>query len=209
MRKAGPRPSWALTNKKCLVILTILSVASATSGQGLIPQGGLFGPIRNLFSGGWRNGPDEKVSIVHEPEVDGRNNRGIFGQLYSLFSTSVDLASKIQKTRDRNGDSVTQKSDKKKLSETKIDRKSDTVSRTSLSTTTVTTTTTKSVTRVANASVTTSGNGSVIIGGNGTSFEEKGIFDDIANGITSFFDSGGPSVDSGSENLGIVPNHCW
>ena len=104
---------------------------------------------------------------------------------------------------------MTQKSDKKKLSETKIDRKSDTVSRTSLSTTTVTTTTTKSVTRVANASVTTSGNGSVIIGGNGTSFEEKGIFDDIANGITSFFDSGGPSVDSGSENLGIVPNHCW
>jgi hypothetical protein len=39
--------------------------------------------------------------------------------------------------------------------------------------------------------------------------EEKGIFDDIANGISSFFDTGGPSVDAGSENLGIVPNHCW
>ena len=208
MRKPAIRPSWALSNKKCLVIVTILAVACVTSGQEGIPQGGLFGPIRNLFSGGWKSGPEQKVST--ETEADGRNNRGLFGQIYSLFSTSVDLASKIQKTRERNGDSVTQKSDRKKLSETKIDRKSDTVLSSSLSTTRVTTTTIKSVTRVTNGSITIGGNGSVAtVGGNSTLSEEKGIFDDIANGITSFFDAGGPSVDSGSENLGIVPNHCW
>jgi hypothetical protein len=38
----------------------------------------------------------------------------------------------------------------------------------------------------------------------------KGIFDDIANSITSLFDTGGPAVDgAGAESLGIVPDHCW
>ena len=35
----------------------------------------------------------------------------------------------------------------------------------------------------------------------------KGVFDDIANGISSLFGGAGPAVDSGPVNL--VPNNCW
>ena len=37
----------------------------------------------------------------------------------------------------------------------------------------------------------------------------KGVFDDIANGITSLFGGAGPAVDSGPENVNLVPNNCW
>ena len=37
----------------------------------------------------------------------------------------------------------------------------------------------------------------------------KGVFDDIANGISSFFGGAGPAVDSGPEGLNLVPNNCW
>jgi hypothetical protein len=83
---------------------------------------------------------------------------------------------------------------------TKIESSEKVTTTTTIATTKVTTTTTAAITTVKAGTT---------IGGNGTSAEDKGIFDDIANGISSFFDSGGPSVDSGTENLGIVPNHCW
>ena len=37
----------------------------------------------------------------------------------------------------------------------------------------------------------------------------KGVFDDIANGITSLFGGAGPAVDSGPEAVNLVPNNCW
>jgi len=37
----------------------------------------------------------------------------------------------------------------------------------------------------------------------------KGVFDDIANGISSIFGGAGPAVDSGPEGLNLVPNNCW
>ena len=37
----------------------------------------------------------------------------------------------------------------------------------------------------------------------------KGVFDDIANGISSLFGGAGPAVDSGPEALNLVPNNCW
>ena len=37
----------------------------------------------------------------------------------------------------------------------------------------------------------------------------KGVFDDIANGITSLFGGAGPAVDAGPENVNLVPNNCW
>ena len=191
---------------KCFVIVVVLlsSVFSAAAQEERqIPSGGLFGPIRNLFSGGIGNLPEPVAD--RSTDEDGRNTRGLFGQLYNLFSTSVDLAAKIQKTREK----VAQPN-RKNDAETgpKADRKSDkAVSETSITTTT--TTTTSTTTSTVRPLLTVGSNSTKIIGDNSTSLQEKGIFDDIANGITSFFDSGGPSVDSGSENLGIVPNHCW
>ena len=87
-----------------------------------------------------------------------------------------------------------------------------TVSITTVKTTTTTTTTTTTLTSLAavkQPTPVTEVTNSTKVFINGTWVEEKGIFDDIASGISSFFDSGGPSVDSGGENLGIVPNHCW
>jgi len=37
----------------------------------------------------------------------------------------------------------------------------------------------------------------------------KGVFDDIANGISSLFGGAGPAVDSGPEAVNLVPNNCW
>jgi hypothetical protein len=37
----------------------------------------------------------------------------------------------------------------------------------------------------------------------------KGVFDDIANGISSLFGGAGPAVDSGPEGVNLVPNNCW
>lgn len=39
--------------------------------------------------------------------------------------------------------------------------------------------------------------------------EPKGVFDDIANGISSLFGGAGPAVDSGPEGVNLVPNNCW
>ena len=183
-----------------VVLLSFVVTASAQDVGRQIPPGGLFAPIRNLFSGRIENDPEPVAERT--TDEDGRNTRGLFGQLYNLFSTSVDLAAKIQKSREKVAQ-PNRRNDGETGSKAEI--KSDkVVFETSTKTTTTTTTTT-----TVRPRTTIGTNSTLIIGGNGTSLEEKGIFDDIANGINSFFDSGGPSVDSGSENLGIVPNHCW
>ena len=166
----------------------------------VFPSGGIFAPIRNLFFGHQvEQPPAERLassSSLQGDDVedggvdDGRNNRGIFGQIYNLFSSGVDLAAKIQKSREKNLD-TNRRSDATTATNEKKDRKTDKSSSSNKN---------NNVIQVTNST-------KVFI--NGTWVEEKGIFDDIASGISSFFDSGGPSVDSGGENLGIVPNHCW
>ena len=213
MCKDGHLPGWAFKNWNqaavvaIVVTLAVVGVVAANedeTGRQLIPEGGLFGPIRNLFSGGRQNNPKlltaERKTVLEE---DSRNNRGLFGQLYNLFSTSVDLAAKIQETREKTLDRPARRNDKGTTNLTSI-KSSEKITTTTKATTKATATTTAAAAKpTVKVSTTTT------IGGNGTSPEDKGIFDDIANGITSFFDSGGPSVDSGTENLGIVPNHCW
>ncbi len=134
------------------------------------------------------------VEVVN-PEDEPRGTRGIFGQIYSLFSSSVDLAAKIQKSREKNilseRNDIVKQSGKVRFEDT------NEVNKLIPTTTTTTTPSTTEWTSLVNGSYT-----------NSSSSEEKGIFDDIANGINSFFDSGGPAIDTG-ENLGIVPNHCW
>lgn len=46
---------------------------------------------------------------------------------------------------------------------------------------------------------------------NATMLESKGVFDDIANGISSLFGGAGPAVDSGPAPgaVNLVPNNCW
>ena len=39
--------------------------------------------------------------------------------------------------------------------------------------------------------------------------QPKGVFDDIANGISSLFGGAGPAVDSGPSGVNLVPNNCW
>jgi len=39
--------------------------------------------------------------------------------------------------------------------------------------------------------------------------QPKGVFDDIANGISSLFGGAGPAVDSGPTGVNLVPNNCW
>jgi Trypsin len=186
-----------------------------------IAPGGLFGPIRNLFSGGltnsdWSSPRIDQTAAPVEASDDGRNNRGLFGQLYNLFSTGVDLAAKIHQSREKNleenrrisGD-ATVKSDRKTDKDTIQNINAiPTTAATTVATTAVSTTTTAAASLVTPTSQVVAKNSTKVLA-NGTLVEEKGIFDDIANGITSFFDSGGPSVDTGSDNLGIVPNHCW
>jgi len=111
MCKDGHLPGWAFKNWNLAIVtivvtLAVVGVVAANddaTGRQFIPENGLFGPIRNLFSSGRQNNPklltaDRKVIS----EDDSRDNRGLFGQLYNLFSTSVDLAAKIQETREKN-----------------------------------------------------------------------------------------------------------
>ena len=44
---------------------------------------------------------------------------------------------------------------------------------------------------------------------NDTLLQPKGVFDDIANGISSLFGGAGPAVDSGPSGVNLVPNNCW
>lgn len=220
MCKDGQLPGWAFKNwSQVIVVVIVVTLALVgpvaanedETGRQFIPEGGLFGPIRNLFSGSRENNP-KILTAERKAEENSRNNRGIFGQLYNLFSTSVDLAVKIQETREktlerpvrRNDKGATNLSDKGATSLNSVKSEKATTTTTTTTKATTTTTTTKTTTVTAKPILRNS-----TIGGNSTSAEDKGIFDDIANGITSFFDSGGPSVDAGTENLGIVPNHCW
>jgi len=200
----------------------VVVLTSSNGHFSLIPEGGLFTPIKNLFNKQVQGKAKLKIhffffnlcgKVYFSTDIpmierrtfdeESRGTRGIFGQIYTLFSTSVDLASKIQKAREKSyssdrNDVVIPTSNVRFEAENNVES--------SRSTKTVGTTTTPTPVRsdliVDKSSFV---NGSTI---NMTSLEEKGIFDDIANGINSFFDSGGPAIDTG-ENLGIVPNHCW
>lgn len=201
MSKDGQMPKRA--SRYILIFVILLATSSysrADEGQERSNhQGGLFTPILNLFSTKGDSRAAERRIVSDEGRHDrhDRHDGGLFGQIYNLFSTSVDLAAKIQKTRERNfaaerNDSPTSSNDNA-VKSVRNDEK------TKSSTTTIVTTQAPPVT--VNSFVSNSTNE--------TSLEEKGIFDDIASGISNLFDSGGPSVDTGGENLGIVPNHCW
>ena len=227
MCKNGALPGRAFKCRHHTVAVAVIALSffiACVASQHHGASQGIFAPVRNLFYGSWTN-PERSSPRVATPEEnvessaeDARNNGGLFGQIYNLFSTGVDLAAKIQQSREKNIEGnrriISEPSSK---SERKTDKSSGGPASNGITKTSATPTPTPTVSSATvKVTATTTASATKVVGTNstevfvnGTSGEEKGIFDDIANGITSFFDTGGPAVDSGSENLGIVPNHCW
>ena len=137
------------------------------------------------------NGKKEAGSSISE-DIS-REGRDLFGTLFSIFTNGFASSRKDEDSKEKTENHITDKSetgekDKKKISSTAL----KTAKQKSVD---------ASSHKVALLPVSpaTSAN---------ESLANKGIIDDVTDGLTQLV-GGGVAVDSGSESLGLVPNHCW
>ena len=142
------------------------------------------------------------TSSANSHSLLSRPPRSLFGSLFgAVVSTLRNHHHHVKTSQSREADAITSRLDPIEAVIHEENSIQNTNNQTNLlfgpifSNVTSSTTTTTEVTPIVNQSPINE------------TMKPKGVFDDIANGISSLFGGAGPAVDSGPVNL--VPNNCW
>ena len=135
---------------------------------------------------------DQKDEVINTPSASSREAKDLFGTLFKLFTNSFASPRKDETSADKTKNQI---QDTDKIGEKEKHS------------------TTKSTSKLPKPkSVDASSHKTALLpvgpSNNETIQENKGIIDDVTDGISQLV-GGGVTVDTGSESLGLVPNHCW